>query len=72
MHGSDQLRAHAKAAVTLTDARAHLRELNYAREQGAAVDDDIENAKAAVEAARSAEQKAYLAYTNPFGVVKTV
>jgi hypothetical protein len=65
MHGSDQLRAHAKAAVTLSNARAHLREVADASEA------EIENAEVAVEAARSAERKAYFEYTNPFGVVKT-
>ena len=77
MHGSDQLRAHAKAAVTLSEVLAQQRELSL-KIAGAPTDQkafyvqDAKNIAVAVQAARAAERKAYLAYTNPFGVVKTV
>lgn len=77
MHGADQSRAHAKAAITLSEVLAHQRELALTiakaeRDDKAAYVQDAKNAAVAVKAARAAERKAYLAYTNPFGVVKTV
>ncbi|QWY84120.1 hypothetical protein SEA_A3WALLY_313 [Microbacterium phage A3Wally] len=77
MHGSDQLRAHAKAAVTLSEVLEKQRELGLtiaraSQEEKAAYVQDAKNMAVAVQAARAAERKAYLAYTNPFGVVKTV
>lgn len=76
MHGSDQLRAHAKATVTLSEVLEKQRELGLtiARAPGnekASYVQDAKNMTVAVQAARAAERKAYLAYTNPFGVVKT-
>lgn len=66
--GLRQSQAHAEAARATSEARAHLRELNYAAEQGADVAFDIEDAKSAVEAAKAAERKALQEYIDPFKV----
>lgn len=66
--GLRQSQAHAEAARATSEARAHLRELTYAAEQGADVAFDIEDAKSAVEAAKAAERKALQEYIDPFKV----
>lgn len=74
-----RLREHAKAAVSTSEARAALLEAD-AREaelsEGEHPDallsasQDTDDALAAYAAARAVEKRAYLAYTNPFGVDK--
>lgn len=66
--GLRQSQAHAEAARATSEARAHLRELNYAAEQGADVRADIEDAKAKLESAKLAEYKALQEYIDPFKV----
>ena len=70
--GVTQSREHAKAARTLSDARASLLMWQRYLERGSDVAEDVENAEIAVEAAQSALRKAFLKYTNPFGIRKTV
>lgn len=65
--GVTQSQEHAKAARTLSDALAYRRSLSETAEP-----EDVWDADLAVEAARRVLQKAYLKYTNPFGVRKTV
>lgn len=66
--GLVQSQAHSEAARATSEARAHLRELNYAAEQGANVASRIADAKAAVIAAKAAERKALQEYIDPFKV----
>lgn len=72
-HGEAQSRAHAEAAKTTSVAIAAARKAEERfwdndTQQNLDLWDD---ARDVVTAARSAERKAYLAYTNPFGVQKT-
>lgn len=73
VHGSSELRAHARAAVTLSEAKLFLARTISAQETetGASLA-DVEAAEVAVAAAKAAEYAARIAYTNPFGVEKTV
>lgn len=67
--GLRQSQAHAVAARATSAARAHLRELNYAAEQGADIDaNEFLAAIRAVEAAKAAERKALQEYIDPFKV----
>ena len=72
-HGEAQSRAHAEAARTTSQARekARIEEAAYYANSTALSWDAWETALDALNAAKAAEHKAYLAYTNPFGVVKT-
>ncbi len=72
-HGADQLITHMKAAQTLSRAREEEKQARarYAADQTQQRWDLWEDSLDVVLAAKSTERKAYLAYTNPFGAVKT-
>lgn len=67
MHGLEQSEALTRAAQKLSAARMRYRELTEAG-SGERV---LSRATDALESAQMAYRAAYLAYTNPFGVVKT-
>lgn len=71
-HGEAQSRAHAELAKATADAKEYLARLLRKFDDDPAQwrYDGIENATAAVKAAKAAERKAFLAYTDPFGVKK--
>lgn len=68
IHGSTELRAHARAAVTLSEARARLEALRLKPDVS---EDNLENAEVALAAASAAEYAARIVYTNPFDIEKT-
>lgn len=76
-----RLREHAKAAVSLSEAKAAYADAVAADdalsigEHPEALEEsahDVERAAEVLAAARAVERRAYIAYTNPFGVDKNV
>lgn len=67
-HGEAQSRAHAEAARTTAQTKVNLERVVSLYPDD---DDAVDRAMVAYYAAKNVERKAYLAYTNPFGVVKT-
>lgn len=74
MHGLAQSEALTRAAQKLSAARVRYRERLAAERvaRSELVSDTTVRAKDALESAELAYKAAYLAYTNPFGVVKHV
>lgn len=75
--GLDQSQAHAQAARTLSLALGRQQVLarkiaRTDRDEKANLVQEAKDAATAVTAARKVLRDAYLAYTNPFGVKKTV
>ncbi len=75
--GATQSEAHARAARNLSEVLRQQRELALKiaaapTDQKAFYVEDAKNIAVAVKAAREVLRKAYLEYTNPFGVKKTV
>ena len=67
-HGEAQSRAHAEAARTTMQAKVNIDRVVTLYPDD---DDAIDRAITAYYAAKNVERRAYLAYTNPFGAVKT-
>lgn len=82
MHGSDQLQEHAKSARLLSEAKQNLFEVQNSMwmytggsQEFMSADEGerrLDEAQDLLIAAEARCKAAYLAYTNPFGVEKTV